>query len=736
MLDDLLRAYFEEEQLEDPHFQYAFKRWIRRTRRGQFGKIRAWTAAVKNTWPTEADVTPLCELVAMYFRPEPPPVAFLHLILLLTPAYDELKGTPWSSDDDPVRLPSENVGRFLQLVQHWAHKSQPEVVYRLLQPGPPALGVTLHAEQAKIYQARAIAVPYPVNTPEHGIPPVQPIAFDSDDNPCDELCKESIKAAAWMCRETLYDGRWWEIIQTGLCGPFGTMSWILVVLGMLFYMIFGLGGGAWFALFLWPWPAFILWWGFVVGCVCLGSGLLWSLLWSGVRGVLPRKQRGRISPHHFYFLVFVEETDDTRYEEPLEGNSLGLAFFCACVGARIPWMQRPPAWARHLASLMTQRRVIACAGLQRSTNKPLQKVEVIPKLHAIQNPPKEVADAERPLIIIFSLHNCGEILTKWNEWNEPPLKWVRLTRRRFRAQDTSRGMRVWAVETVEQIISHVLTPSYSHCMVARVAIIALLTLALTSAVLSQQRYLNPRIQLRVDTDLVWGPIRKSGGAIIMSNPPVYRFAHRHDRLDSRIPLTGKKEELVLSLDEYTGMGEAMAHARISKIFFLLASNKYLETFQSRDKMDDGKLMRNIIILGGWRSSNIATKLLKENPDYLKNLPYQHYDGAIHMHDTIKGIRESYSATYNADGDVTNDYGLITKVSNPFDQHKSIILILSGIHSQGTEAAGKFVTSLDHLGILKDKLGNSSPRYFQVLFEVLVYEGRPQDPKYVAHRVIP
>lgn len=293
---------------------------------------------------------------------------------------------------------------------------------------------------------------------------------------------------------------------------------------------------------------------------------------------------------------------------------------------------------------------------------------------------------------------------------------------------------MWAVATIEQIISYVLAPYYPHCAVARVVIIALLTISLVSAALSKQGYLNPYIQLRAGTDLIWGSIRKGGGAIIMSNPPVYRLAHSNDRSDSKIFLIGKKEELVLSLDEYTGIGEAMALANISKMFYLLTNNKDLEILQSRDTMY-GKLKRNIIILGGWRASNIATDFLREKPKLLEQLPYQHFDGAIHTHDTDANLPKFYSATYDDEGNVIKDYGLITKVNNPFNQYKSIILILSGIHSQGTEAAGKFVTSIDHLIILEDKLGSPLPRYFQVLFQVLVYKGHPQEPEYIAHRVI-
>lgn len=209
-------------------------------------------------------------------------------------------------------------------------------------------------------------------------------------------------------------------------------------------------------------------WGLGVACGCLLGGLGALLLWSGRRGRLPRtpnlpspETRGH------YFLVFVEELDETPYEQSLEGISFGLAFFCALVGAVAPGMQRPPAWARYLMELMHAGQMVACAGLTNRTGDHLQPVDVRAKLAPIGADPAVTTG-------IFALRNCGEILAQW------AVKRARVQGKWLQARVRARGLRVCCCDTVEQLLSYGLIPYQWYHIVARLGLVVLCLLGLVT----------------------------------------------------------------------------------------------------------------------------------------------------------------------------------------------------------------------------------------------------------------
>lgn len=513
-------------QTPDPQFQQLFKTWVRTMYAGP-PAIHAWVQSLWEQsvqrqpsdplWPSEADVHALCAGVCRTFDARDWPMAFAHLLLALTPVYND-NGTlwdqepPWQANNDPIRLPPINVGRFYQCIQTYvAGQPQFAMTRAMLQKGPPAKSVILlgtgpHTHGA-MHQARAVCIPY--HTPASAGLLLQPMDFTPDPE-----CLESMQTAARECVDQLKkEVQWFEGIRTVLGSSFDVevstaladYRWLytalgrvfgrattvptpasqqsksygerlvkqwrflnlgLIWLGLFFYGSVVFEGRGWVSSFnpcllLLPYPR--LGWGLGVACACLTGGLVGALCWSEVRGLLSRQQpRSHTATRGHYVLVFVEDLDETPYEEQLAGNSFGLAFFCAFVGALAPRMPRPPAWARYVMALMDKGHLVACAGLTTSTEDQLQPVNVTAKLAAI------TADTAATTGV-FALRNCGEMLAQWSvkptRWKA---KWVQA-----RERETARGMRVLCFNTVAQMIAYGLTPYQQSRISARVALGAL-----------------------------------------------------------------------------------------------------------------------------------------------------------------------------------------------------------------------------------------------------------------------
>lgn len=479
----LLEAYLKQlGPNPEPAFQRDFKRWVMRNPLVDVHALRQWVTDLTDhgvRWPVDADkpgINRLCDLVIQRFQEQDRPTAFGHLILTLTPCYHP-DGGRWDEKNDPLRLPPVSIGQFYRDILEYL-ETQPKT-RALLDKGPPAKGVLVFDEGAQMCQARAVAIPYDAFQ-SSAPPPVQPI-FDPDED-----CLASIQTAARACCTRLHEAGWGEFCTTILCGPFdfratqvlADFSWLkrvrslgnylLVGLGLVLYFSTGLGGMGWlYGLngFVWPMPRPFLWWGFGAACACLGGGLLGSLLWSGMRSVLPWRQASPGQPKKFYFLTFIERLKGEPYEGPVVDISFGLTFFCAFVGAAMRWQRRPPAWARRLRELMHMGRLVACAGLTNNGEDALQCVDVRPKLQVIQND-KHVTT------VVFSLFNGGDILVEWSVKRRPKVT----TEKWLQAQERSRRMQVFCFHSMQHLIAHALTPHRVHRGVLR-AVMGLLLLA-------------------------------------------------------------------------------------------------------------------------------------------------------------------------------------------------------------------------------------------------------------------
>jgi hypothetical protein len=245
---------------------------------------------------------------------------------------------------------------------------------------------------------------------------------------------------------------------------------------------------------------------------------------------------------------------------------------------------------------------------------------------------------------------------------------------------------------------------------------------------------------------VWEPFLKdeSPTLLVLSNPPVYRFWNPADHKSlSNISInltpseTAALEEtlgrerfvlkhnplsrLVLSYDEYTGVGEAVGLYRLTTLFKGLGKDAMLK--QSRTVSAEDLKNHNVILLGSvWVNEWSGKNLIKEDFGSGPNATIVNYNPLL-------GEEREYGAKFDGEtGRLIEDYGLIT--IKPNISEKNMIMVLAGTHSEGTEAAAEFLTGEDHLWRLNQRLlslkrpSSSSTGYFQVLLKAKVDNGIP------------
>jgi hypothetical protein len=241
---------------------------------------------------------------------------------------------------------------------------------------------------------------------------------------------------------------------------------------------------------------------------------------------------------------------------------------------------------------------------------------------------------------------------------------------------------------------------------------------------------------------VWAPFLKSATPtlIVLSNPPVYRFLNSMDPpylVERGIPLTPEQTKtlsdmlgetfitkhnpapkLVICADEFTGVGEAIGLHLVTDLF--RKSGKGLVLKQSRTVSSEDLKNHNVVMLGSVWVNEWTVKLpIKEDFAYSSR-------ATIENHNPQAGEETEYQPKFDNNGRLTEDYALIT--IKPNISEKNTVMILAGIHSEGTQAAAEYVTSTDYLNTLNQRLRtvgkDELPRYYQILLKVAVDNGIP------------
>ena len=241
----------------------------------------------------------------------------------------------------------------------------------------------------------------------------------------------------------------------------------------------------------------------------------------------------------------------------------------------------------------------------------------------------------------------------------------------------------------------------------------------------------------------WEPFLKNDDLtlLVISNPAVYRFSNPMDPeilLKKSIGLTPEQASdlaeslkgrfvmkqprvprLVLTAGDYTGMGEAIGLHKVTDLFRTTGRAMLLR--QSRTASAEDLKNHNVILLGSVWVNEWSGKLpVHEDFVYTPN-------ATIVNGSPLPGESREYKPEFGArDGDLTVDYALVTVKPNL--SNEDTVMVLAGIHSEGTEAAAEFITSKSHLSELNNRLresgGDRPERHYQALLRVGVENGIP------------
>jgi len=251
----------------------------------------------------------------------------------------------------------------------------------------------------------------------------------------------------------------------------------------------------------------------------------------------------------------------------------------------------------------------------------------------------------------------------------------------------------------------------------------------------------------------WGTIWKpflndeTPTLLVLSNPAVYRFTNQADPEaltrraltlppehvaaladalgDKFIVKNNPAPRLALSVDEYTGMGEAIGLHQVTALFGAVGKTVLLK--QSRTVSAEDLKSHNVVTLGSVWTNEWSGKL-PINEDFVHT-----GSATIINRKPQPGEEREYRPAFDAQGKLVEDYALITV--KPNISEKNTVMVLAGIHSEGTQAASEFATTKEYIMVLDQRLrqmaDSGAPRYYQALLKVAVDNGIPTKMSLVA-----
>jgi hypothetical protein len=187
-------------------------------------------------------------------------------------------------------------------------------------------------------------------------------------------------------------------------------------------------------------------------------------------------------------------------------------------------------------------------------------------------------------------------------------------------------------------------------------------------------------------------------------------------------------KLVLSNNSYTGLGEAIGLHYLTNFFRLVGKDIMLK--QSRTLSAEDLKNRNVIMLGGAWVNEWSGKL-PDNEDFVYSI-----NATIVNRNPQPREEHEYIPRFDSrNGSLLIDYALITVKPNLTAVNK--VMVLSGIYSQGTEAAVEFITDKNYLDQLNQELRKAKiTDHFQALLKVGVENGIPTTISILALHKLP
>ena len=244
---------------------------------------------------------------------------------------------------------------------------------------------------------------------------------------------------------------------------------------------------------------------------------------------------------------------------------------------------------------------------------------------------------------------------------------------------------------------------------------------------------------------VWQPFLKSDQStlLVLSNPVVYRLLNAGDsevvtrnsvelRPEQAATLTRALRDyfavrnsppnprLVLSLDTYTGMGEAIGVQRVTELLRTAGKNILLK--RSRTVSAEDLKNHQVILLGSVWANEWSGKLaVQDEFSYTSQ-------ATIENRQPRPGEEKTYSSRFDErTGLLLEDYALVTV--KPNISEGNVVMVLAGLRSAGTEAAAEYVTGKTFLNELNERLNQMAdsdgpPKYYQALLKVGVENAIP------------
>jgi len=278
-----------------------------------------------------------------------------------------------------------------------------------------------------------------------------------------------------------------------------------------------------------------------------------------------------------------------------------------------------------------------------------------------------------------------------------------------------------------------------------IAVTVTLIAVLVILVVSTGRQPTPSTISQTKNGLIWQPFLKDNAQtlVVLSNPPIYRFSNDADPdvllkdsigmpPDQMIKLgkelknkpvmrQNRPPRLILSSEDYTGMGEAIGLFNITNLF--QSAGRSVTLKQSRTISAEDLKNHNVVLLGSaWVNDWVEKLPIKEDFTYSVR-------ATIVNNNPLPGEEREYAPVFNQQtGDLIQDYALITVRPGVSDAYR--FMALSGILSEGTQAAAEYVTKKEYLDVLNQRLQKLSrtvddqPKYYQVLLKVDVDNNIP------------
>jgi hypothetical protein len=188
--------------------------------------------------------------------------------------------------------------------------------------------------------------------------------------------------------------------------------------------------------------------------------------------------------------------------------------------------------------------------------------------------------------------------------------------------------------------------------------------------------------------------------------------------------------LVVTNQEFTGMGEAASAVSIEKLLF--RSGRSARLTQARFLTWDAAMQTDLIVLGdpvlsSWTRNNVLTRNF--------TIIHSGLASGIHNESPMPGELPSYEDVYDSSGKRIVDYGVISMLPT---SSGSRILILAGSTSAGTYGTGNFFTDPAKMQTTYERIaalnaGKPFPKSWEILVRVNVRDGIPLDSSLVAVR---